>query len=268
MQVDQTSRGSFPEDISVRVVTYTAGREPEIAEVSASRAASATGKISSVVGSRIARLGGSVPERAVSEVVENLIHARYAGVVVSIMENGERVRVADRGPGITDKARAVEFGFSGASREAMGEIRGIGAGLGIALAEMKKVGGTLVIEDNLGGGTVVTLSALAGDRGEEVAPQRLEKSVSAEVEPKRHLGKVPDIDISERQERTLITVLECGEVGPSTIAEVVDVSVSTAYRDLSVLEDHGLATSTESGKRVISPLGRDYAAAIIKTWVK
>ncbi len=70
------------------------------------------------------------------------------------------------------------------------------------------------------------------------------------------------MNISERQQKVLITVLESGEVGPSTVAEKLEISVSTAYRDLSVLEEHGLVAAAESGKREITPLGRDVALAI------
>ena len=131
---------------------------------------------------------------------------------------------------------------------------------------MKEAGGTLSLEDNLGGGTVVTLSMKELSGSAVTTESQPQPGKSGEV--RRHLDEVPRLDISERQEKTLLTVLECGEVGPSTIAEMIEVSVSTAYRDLSVLEDHGLARSNETGKRVISPLGRDYAEAIIKTWVK
>lgn len=253
--------------ISVKVATYKAGFEPEVTEISASNPASATEKISSVVERHVRELSGNVPVRAVKEVVENLIHADYQGVVISVMDGGNTVRVSDRGPGIVNKARAQEFGFSGATAEAAQEIRGIGAGLGIARSAIRETGGTLLLEDNLGGGTVVTLSTADLPQTSEVlAESPAEPQKGAEV--RRHLDEVPKLDISERQEKTLLTVLECGEVGPSTIAEMIEVSVSTAYRDLSVLEDHGLARSNETGKRVISPLGRDYAEAIIKTWVK
>ena len=79
---------------------------------------------------------------------------------------------------------------------------------------------------------------------------------------------MPRLNVSERQQRVLITVLECGEVGPSTVAELLEISVSTAYRDLLFLEENGLVISDESGKRLISPLGRDYVEALIDTWVK
>ncbi len=76
------------------------------------------------------------------------------------------------------------------------------------------------------------------------------------------------MNISERQQKVLITVLECGEVGPSTVADQLEISVSTAYRDLSVLEEHGLLIADESGKRFVSPLGRDLVEAIVNAWVK
>jgi ribosomal protein S19E (S16A) len=37
---------------------------------------------------------------------------------------------------------------------------------------------------------------------------------------------------------------------------------------LSVLEEHGLVAGDESGKRVISPLGRDLVENIVNAWVK
>jgi len=79
---------------------------------------------------------------------------------------------------------------------------------------------------------------------------------------------VPRMNISERQQKVLITVLESGEVGPSTVADRLEISVSTAYRDLSVLEEHGLVAGAESGKREITPLGHDLIETIVDSWVK
>jgi DNA-binding transcriptional ArsR family regulator len=156
----------------------------------------------------------------------------------------------------------MEFGFSGAAPEALDEIRGVGAGLGIARAAAERAGGTVTIEDNLGGGTVTTIS-VSGERpagGEEEPPRR--------PPPRRYPDGVPRMNISERQQKVLLTVLECGEVGPSTVADRLEISVSTAYRDLSVLEEHGLVMADDSGKRLISPLGRDLVETIVNTWVK
>jgi anti-sigma regulatory factor (Ser/Thr protein kinase) len=209
---------------------------------------------------KVRELGGRVPEAAVREVVENLIHADYRGVVISVLDNGRSVRVSDKGPGVEDKTRAMEFGFSGATVEALSEIRGVGAGLGIAQVAVAGVEGSISVEDNIGGGTVTTISVPVGEQQGQA-----ETAVS---EQRRYPDGVPRMNISERQQKALITVLECGEVGPSTVADRLEISVSTAYRDLSILEEHGLVLSDETGKRLVSPLGRDLVEAIIGSWVK
>ena len=249
--------------VSVRIAVYPRGGAPEITEVSAANPGSAAQKFSRFVSEKVREAGGKVPEESIREVVENLIHAGYRGVVISVLEEGNIVRVSDKGPGVENKSRAMEFGFSGATPEALSEIRGVGAGLGIARAAAEKTGGTVTIEDNIGGGTVVTIS-MPGDG-----------SVTEEREPaeqsppqRRYPDGVPRMNISERQQKVLITVLECGEVGPSTVADRLEISVSTAYRDLSVLEEHGLVMADESGKRLISPLGRDLVEAIVNSWVR
>jgi len=249
--------------VGVRIAVYPRGDTPEITEVSASSPGSATQKFTRIVSDKVREAGGRVPEESIRELVENLIHAGYQGVVISVLDDGNVVRVSDKGPGVENKSRAMEFGFSGAAPEAIGEIRGVGAGLGIARAAAEKVGGTLTIEDNIGGGTVATVSAASG---ETVAGEG--EAASVRPPQRRYPDGVPRMNISERQQKALITVLECGEVGPSTVADRLEISVSTAYRDLSVLEEHGLVMADESGKRLISPLGRDLVEAIINAWVK
>ncbi|MDQ3794190.1 MAG: ATP-binding protein [Actinomycetota bacterium] len=246
--------------IGVRIAVYPRSGEPEVTEVAAANPRSATAKFTRLVMDEVREMGGKVPEESVREVIDNLVHAQYRGVVISILDAGNVVRVSDKGPGVQHKERAMEFGFSGATPEALSEIRGVGAGLGIARAAAAAVGGTVSIEDNIGGGTVATISG-GGERsepkeGEPVAP------------PRKYPDGVPRMNISERQQKVLMTVLECGEVGPSTVADRLEISISTAYRDLSVLEEHGLVATDESGKRVISPLGRDLVRAIVNTWVR
>jgi anti-sigma regulatory factor (Ser/Thr protein kinase)/DNA-binding transcriptional ArsR family regulator len=261
MHAQRTLGESDQAGVGVRIAVYPRGGEPEITEVSAANPGSAAQKFSRFVSEKVREAGGKVPEESIREVVENLIHAGYRGVVISVLDEGNIVRVSDKGPGVENKNRAMEFGFSGAAPEALSEIRGVGAGLGIARAAAEKIGGKVTIEDNIGGGTVVTVS-VPGDRSatEEMEP--------AEQPQRRYPDGVPRMNISERQQKVLITVLECGEVGPSTVADRLEISVSTAYRDLSVLEEHGLVMADESGKRLISPLGRDLVEAIINSWVR
>lgn len=262
MRAQRTLGETDKAGISVRIAVYPRGGEPEITEVSAANPGSGTRKFSRFVSEIVREAGGKVPDESIREVIENLIHADYQGVVISVLEQGNIVRVSDKGPGVENKRRAIEFGFSGAAPEALAEIRGVGAGLGIAREAAEKTGGTVTIEDNIGGGTVVTIS-VPGDGSES------EKDMPAAAPPQRkYPDGVPRMNISERQQKVLITVLECGEVGPSTVADRMEISVSTAYRDLSVLEEHGLVLADESGKRLISPLGRDLVEAIINAWVK
>jgi hypothetical protein len=263
MRAQRTPGETDQAGVGVRIAVYPGGGAPEITEVSASNPGSATRKFTRFVSEKVREAGGRVPEESIREVVENLIHAGYRGVVISVLDDGNVVRVSDKGPGVENKSRAMEFGFSGAAPGALGEIRGVGAGLGIARAAAEKVGGTLTIEDNIGGGTVATITV---DGDEAVTEEK--EAVAPQPPQRRYPDGVPRMNISERQQKALITVLECGEVGPSTVADRLEISVSTAYRDLSVLEEHGLVMADESGKRLISPLGRDLVEAIINAWVK
>jgi ribosomal protein S25 len=264
IQTERTSGEPERAGIGARIAVYARGGEPEVIEVAAASPRSATAKFTRLVMDEVREAGGRVPEEAVREVVENLVHAQYQGVVISILDGGNVVRVSDKGPGVQHKNRAMEFGFSGIQPGALADIRGVGAGLGIARAVAEKVGGTVVIEDNIGGGTVATISVsqeATDTKGGEPAARR-------EAASRTYPDGVPRMNISERQQKVLITVLECGEVGPSTVADRLEISVSTAYRDLSVLEEHGLVVTDDSGKRIISPLGRDLVEAIVSTWAR
>ncbi len=265
MHANQTERDNGKAGVTVRVAVYPKSGEPEVSEVSAGSPRVAGDKFSKVVMEKVEALGGRAPEKALQELVRNLIHAEYKGVVISILEEGNVIRVSDKGPGIEHKERAFEFGFSGAAPETIGEIRGVGAGLGIARAAAERVGGKVILEDNIGGGTVATISV----RETVETPGDVKPAARFAAPQRKYPDAVPKMNISERQQKVLITVLECGEVGPSTVADKLEISVSTAYRDLSVLEEHGLvASNVESGKRVVTPLGRDLVKAIVNTWVK
>src|SRR5919202_1018654 len=160
MYANKTQTDAGEAGISIKVAVYPKAGEPEVSEVSAASARAATRKFLGLVMEEVRASRGSVPEVAIRELIENLIHAEFKGVVISVLEDGNVVRISDKGPGIENKERAFEFGFSGAVPEAVGEIRGVGAGLGLARAAAKKAGGTVTIEDNIGGGTVVTISML------------------------------------------------------------------------------------------------------------
>ncbi len=68
--------------------------------------------------------------------------------------------------------------------------------------------------------------------------------------------------LSRRQRRVLFLVADLGEVGPSTASAELDMSVSTAFRDLVTLQEMGLVQSDENGKRSLTPLGARVIAAL------
>ncbi|MHB8925678.1 MAG: ATP-binding protein, partial [Coriobacteriia bacterium] len=98
--------------------------------------------------------GGAIPYTVIREVVENLIHARFQEVVVTVMNSGNTVRFSDQGPGISDKERAFIPGFSTATDDMKRVIKGVGSGLPVVKECLMFSGGTVSVEDNLGTGTV------------------------------------------------------------------------------------------------------------------
>ena len=141
----------------VRIAVYdTMTAPPRVEEVFGDSSAELIERLSARVYQMARDAGGSIPYTVIRELTENLLHAGFADVVVSVLDDGSTVRIADAGPGIADVDRAIRPGFSTATREMRGLIRGVGSGLPIAAECMRFNGGGLLIDENLGGGTVVT----------------------------------------------------------------------------------------------------------------
>lgn len=113
--------------------------------------------------------GGTIPFMVIREIVENFIHAYFKAPTITILDGGNTIRFSDQGPGIKQKDLALEYGTSSATEEMKHYIRGVGSGLPYAQQYMVDKGGSLDIEDNLGGGTVVTIST--HPREDPPAPQ-------------------------------------------------------------------------------------------------
>lgn len=102
--------------------------------------------------------GGGISLMVIREIVENFIHAHFVEPIISILDGGNTIRFADQGPGIEDKERAFEFGVTSADRSMKRYIRGTGAGFPMVQQYLEAAGGAVSIEDNLGQGTVITVS--------------------------------------------------------------------------------------------------------------
>jgi len=197
--------------------------------------------------------GGEVPYTAIREVTENFIHADFKEPVVSVMDRGTTIRFADQGPGIDDKERALQPGFTSASSAMKRYIRGVGSGLPIVREYLTYSGGTLRVDDNLGGGAVITLitrpslSVAEPPRSSAQKPLLAEQPALLETTPARIL--------TTRQKQVLALVMESGSAGPSLISRELAVGLSTAYRDLAQLEEIGLIAADEAGKRSLTEQG-------------
>jgi hypothetical protein len=193
--------------------------------------------------------GGAIPFTVIREVVENLMHAYFEECVITILDDGNTIRIADQGPGIADKTAAFIPGFTTATGEMKQVIRGVGSGLPVAREMLSTAGGKIVIEDNLERGAVVTLSLQREETPEPAAEPRPQPEPVAEA---------PATTLTDRQKRVLFLITELDSAGPSKIQDELGISLSSAYRDLNVLQELGLIGGTPQGKRALTSAGVDY----------
>jgi serine/threonine-protein kinase RsbT len=100
----------------------------------------------------------SVSKRIVIALYEgevNVVAHAYSGVIeVDINELRIETKITDKGPGIEDIAKAMEEGYSTASPQ----VREMGFGAGMGLANMKKNSDLMKITSIPGEGTTVELT--------------------------------------------------------------------------------------------------------------
>lgn len=181
--------------------------------------------------------GGQVPYTVLQELIENLLHAYFRDVVITILDNGQTIRISDHGPGVDDKERAFQPGFTTATATQREIIRGVGSGLPIARESLQFLQGVLTIEDNLGGGAVVTIKMPGQGSGMVAQP------------------RVPEVKLTTRQTKVLVLLMELGSAGPTAIAKELGIAPATAFRELVVLQDKGLIHSLGDGKRALREEG-------------
>jgi hypothetical protein len=261
------ARGSLaleapPSDSStVRIAVYEApGAAPRVEEIAPVPTAQFIEHIASRVHQLTGEAGGDLPYTVVREVAENLIHAGFAEPVISILDGGATVRFADQGPGIAEKEKALLPGYTSASGEMKEYIRGVGSGFPIVRDFLSLSGGALVIEDNLGCGSVVTIRcrpvsapqlSASGFHHHHTPTSPFEDGGPLTVDPTVESARPR---LTTRQTQVLALVLESGSAGPSLVAKELSVGLSTAYRDLAHLEDLGLIEA-DGGKRKVTEKG-------------
>ncbi len=209
-------------------------------------------------------MGGKIPYTIIREIIENLIHANFKEVIITIMSGGNHILVSDQGPGINDKEKALLPGYTSARTSMKQYIRGVGSGLPIVRETITFSGGSIDITDNIRRGTVISLKIDTGGSSPDIniSPLIEEKEpVPEDIEAKLSAGVFAELNyqiLSERQKKILFLILELEESGPSAIAEELGFSLSTSYRELIFLEKNKLLSSQSSGKRKLSKKGLKY----------
>lgn len=248
----------------VRVAIYDSPlAPPQVVTLSAGDFDQLIGELAARTHGYARERGGRIPFVVIKEIVENLIHAYFQDAVVTIMGDGNTIRISDQGPGIPEnvKQRAFEPGFTTATREMRRFIKGVGSGLPVAREQLAFLGGAITIEDNLRGGTVVTLRV-----GPPAGP-----SPDAPAVP-RHPAAVPAAPspgaprLTDRQKKILLLIAEIGAAGPSTVAKELGMSHSTAFRELSSLQKMRLLTvgTADPGKRTLTEEGIAFLGTVFK----
>lgn len=288
-------RGRHPEH-EVRIAVYDSlGAVPRIVDVHSRNSAELLNELATKTYYFAHEKGGRLPYVAIKELVENLLHAGFQEAVISILPDGNTIRVSDQGPGIDEKERAFLPGFTTATAAMKKIIRGVGSGLPIVRDSMQAIGGSVFVDDNLRRGCVVTLSCLPqATRGSPSPPEKHHAGTALGVpgglqqrdhppgppsnartptdemqsmgrgKEKVSVEKLDDI-LSSRQRKVFMVVAERGEAGPSTIVKELDISLSTAYRDLVALEERGLVEPCDNtGKRRLTQHGMAYLAQVAK----
>ncbi len=198
--------------------------------------------------------GGQIPFMVMREIVENFIHAHFVAPTISIMDNGNTIRFSDQGPGIKEKNRALEFGTSSATEEMKSFIRGVGFGLPYAQQYMVEKGGSLTLEDNISGGTIVTLSTRRSkDAHIQTLPtqEETEDSPSITQEPAAYqsitlpvsekiVPQLPNLVLTDRAKLVLQYLSEHEWVGATELTTTFGLSTPTWSRELKSLVNIGI----------------------------
>lgn len=197
--------------------------------------------------------GGKIPFMVMREIVENFIHAHFVAPTISIMDNGNTIRFSDQGPGIKEKNRALEFGTSSATEEMKSFIRGVGFGLPYAQQYMVEKGGSLTLEDNISGGTIVTLSTRRSkdahiqtlptqENTEEAPVNHQEQSISraSHTVSQQPVTQLPNLVLTDRAKLVLQYLSEHEWVGATELTSAYGLSTPTWSRELKSLVNIGI----------------------------
>lgn len=242
---------------------------PRVTKIEPARTNDYIGKLAATIHEQSKLMGGKIPYSMILEVAENFIHAQFREIVVSILDGGNTIRFADQGPGIADKEKAQQPGFSSAIEPMKEYIRGVGSGLPIVRDYLDRQEGTIMIEDNLTSGAVVTIS-LAPERSQAAhqtqqppfAQQTLGSQTPGGLAPVAQAQpyQLPKIPLSERQEHYLKLLYREGELRVTDFIQMTGDGNSTVSNNLDKLRQSGLVELLPNKRRALTALGQQIAA--------
>ena len=218
--------------------------------------------------------GGKIPFSIILQAAENFIHAQFREIVVSIFDDGNTIRFSDQGPGIHDKDRAQQPGFSSANSEMKKIIHGVGSGLPIVREYMETKNGHILIEDNLDSGAVVTISlnketpvqAPIGNQAAQIIANATASTVQSQpIAVQEHTSPSPEdlalASLSKRGANILTLFLSEEVLGVSGISKELGIPNSSVHSELKKHEEAGMITKLGT-KRVLTDLGAHIASRI------
>ena len=248
------SNNSLAVRYAARIAVYDdKAAAPRVVRVAPKDVRSYLDEIAATVNQLAHEQGGKIPFMVMREIVENFIHAHFVAPTISIMDNGNTIRFSDQGPGIKEKNRALEFGTSSATEEMKSFIRGVGFGLPYAQQYMVEKGGSLTLEDNISGGTIVTLSTrcskdahiqtLPTQEDTEEAPVNHQKQSIPRVShtvSQQPVTQLPNLVLTDRAKLVLQYLSEHEWVGATELTSAYGLSTPTWSRELKSLVNIGI----------------------------
>lgn len=193
------------------------------------------------------------PHAVIKEIVDNFVHANYQYPSILICNEGYTLIFSDKGCGINEPEKALRGGFYTEAPEKKKYIRGMGLGFTLAKSLLEQCSGSIHIEKNMDRGCVITLkipkekenSLLITKKQTETSEKNNDNSTSY------------NYYLSKRQREVLTVVARTKEAGPSVVSKLLGIALSTAYRDLTYLEQCNFIYSSK-GKRLLTPEGISY----------
>lgn len=266
-----TALGSSVTDFSLvtnpaRVALYDDLKSaPRITEVPPAETAQYIESLTNVIYEQAKLAGGTLPYTVIREVTENFIHAYFREVTVSILDDGNTIRFADQGPGISEAEKAQKPGFTSAIEPMKRYIRGVGSGLPIVKDYLDASEGTITIENNIGDGAVVTISKVKAAE-EPIARKTADVSDIHERyhEYEQAQAAIAAAPLSPRERTVLSLLYTDGPLGVTALAQLSETPASSTHVLLKKLEEAGLIETVASKKRALTPLGHAAAETLLR----